>query len=354
MPQLFLAGSYTHPSLGGEGKGIYTCALEPATGEMFVIDVLPTLNPSYLAFDSNHKFLFAVQECATDLNPSVHSFSITGLVEPKLQHPQFKQLSTQPTYGEYSCHLSLDATNRFLAVANYGGGNVVLYPVGEDGMIGEASSNIQHQGKGVNPERQEGPHAHATVFSPDNRFIFVADLGLDEVKTYTFDTGKLELHSTFKTKPGAGPRHLEFHPNGKHAFIINELDTTVVLVRYEKGAFTEVQTLQTLPSDYTGQRWAAAIHVSPNGRNVYVSNRTHDSIAVLSFDAPNERLELMQHIPSGGTIPRDFSLDPTGKLLITAHQNSHDLYSFWVDETGRLEPTGHRLELGSPVCVKML
>jgi 6-phosphogluconolactonase len=354
MQQLFLVGSYTHPSLGGEGKGIYTCVIDGSSGAMSVIDVLPVTNPSYLAFDSHKKFLFAVQECATDLNPSVHSFGIAGLGEPKLQHPQFKQHSTQPTYGEYSCYLSLDATSRVLAVANYGGGNVVLYPVSEDGTIGEASSNIQHQGKSINPDRQEGPHAHATVFSPDNKFLLVADLGLDEVKTYTFDTGKLEQHSTFKTKPGAGPRHLVFHPNERHAFIVNELDATVVLVRYQAGMLVEVQTVSTLPENFTGDKWAAAVHVSPNGKNVYASNRVHDSIAVFAFDEEKEILTQVQVVSSGGKTPRDFSLDPTGNLLITAHQKSHDLYSFWVDETGRLRATGHRLELGSPVCVKML
>jgi 6-phosphogluconolactonase len=354
MQQLFLVGSYTHPSQGGQGKGIYTCALEPSSGAMSTIEVLPVVNPSYLAFDSEHKFLFAAQECSNNLKPSVHSFRITGLEEPKLQHPQFKQLSTQPTFGEYTCHLFLDATNRFLAVANYGGGNVVLYPVSEDGMIGESLDNVQHRGKSVDPERQEGPHAHATVFSPDNKFLFVADLGIDEVKSYMFDTGKLESYSTFKTKPGAGPRHLEFHPNRQHAFIINELDATVTLVRYQAGTFTEVQTLSTLPENYMGEKWAAAIHVSPNGRNVYTSNRSHDSIAVFAFDEAKETLTLLQHMASGGQTPRDFSIDPTGKLLITAHQNSHDLFSFWIDETGRLGPTGYKLELGSPVCVKML
>lgn len=354
MQQIFLVGSYTHPSLGGEGKGMYTCAIEPSSGKMSTMDVLPLLNPSYLAFDSNKKFLFAVQEGGDDLKPSVHSFRITGLEEPKLQHPLFKQLSTQPTFGEYSCHLALDATNRFLAVANYGGGNVVLYPVSEDGIIGEASSLVQHQGKSINSERQEGPHAHATVFSPDNKFLLVADLGLDEVKTYTFDTGKLEQHSTFKTKPGAGPRHLEFHPNARHAFILNELGATLVLVRYQAGMLVEVQTVSTLPENYTGDKWAAAIHVSPNGKNVYTSNRKHDSIAVFAFDEDKESLMQLHVVSSGGKMPRDFSIDPMGKLLITAHQHSHDLYSFWIDETGRLEPTGHKLELSSPVCVKMV
>lgn len=346
MQQIFFVGSYTHPSLNGKGKGIYTCGLEPATGKLTLLETLPLTNPAYLVLDKNHEYAYVLEESGKDLQPHVHSFKVA-------EDCGLEALSQRPIPGEYACHLGVDAENKFLAVANYGTGNVILYGL-KDGHLTAQLDEIQHEGKSVNEQRQEGPHAHAIVFSPDNQFIFVADLGLDEVKSYKFKTGKLELHSSFKTKPGAGPRHLEFHPNGKHAFIINELDTTVVLTQYQDGTLTEVQTLQTLPSDYTGERWSAAIHVSPNGKHVYVSNRSHNSIAVLAFDEASERLEVIQHIASGGDIPRDFSLDPTGKFLITAHQKSDDLSSFWIDETGRLEPTGHSLKLGTPVCVKML
>jgi 6-phosphogluconolactonase len=346
MQQIFFVGSYTHPSVNGKGQGIYTCGLEPSTGKLTLLKTLPLTNPAYLVLDKDHDYLFAVEESSRDLNPHVHSFKVA-------ENCSLEPLSQRPIPGQYACHLGVDAENKFLAVANYGTGNVVLYGL-KEGQLTEQLDDVQHEGKSINEQRQEGPHAHATVFSPDNQFLLVVDLGLDEVKSYRFSSGKLELHSSFKTKPGAGPRHLEFHPNGKNAFIINELDTTVALVRHQQGTLTEVQTLQTLPDGYTGQRWAAAIHVSPNGKNVYVSNRSHDSIAVLAFDETNERLEVIQHIASGGQIPRDFALDPTGQFLITAHQNSDDLFSFWIDEMGRLEPTGHSLKLGTPVCVKML
>lgn len=346
MQQIFFVGSYTHPSMNGKGKGIYTCGLEPSTGKMTLLDTFVTTNPSYLAFDKSKQHLFALEESPLDMNPVVRSFKITpscGL-EP---------LSEQPIPGEIACHLELDADDRFLAVANYGTGDVILYEL-KNGHITRQLDAVQHEGKSVNEERQEGPHAHATVLSPDKEYLLVTDLGLDEVKTYGFKTGRLELHSTFKTKPGAGPRHLVFHPNGRHAFIVNELDSTVTLVRYQDGKLSETLTMTTLPENHQGERWAAAIHISPNGKNVYVSNRVHDSIAVFAFDEASERLEVIQHIASGGHIPRDFSLDPTEKFLITAHQKSDDLFSFWVDETGRLEPTGHSLKLGTPVCVKML
>jgi 6-phosphogluconolactonase len=331
--------------MNGKGEGIYTCALDTTTGKLELIRTLPVTNPSYLVLEKNRNYAFAVEESGKDLNPHVHTFKINdGGLEP---------LSQRPIPGEYACHLGVDTEDKFLAVANYGTGNVVLYGL-KDGQLTGQLDEVQHEGKSVNEQRQEGPHAHAAVFSPDNNFLFAVDLGLDEVKSYKFDTGKLELHSTFKTKAGAGPRHLEFHPNNKHAFIVNELDATVTVVRYEAGVLIEVQTVSSLPDDYTGEKWAAAVHVSPNGKNVYASNRIHNSIAVFAFDENAEKLESIQHMSSGGNIPRDFSLDPTGKFLITAHQNSDDLFSFFVDDAGRLRATGHSLKLGTPVCIKML
>ncbi len=346
MQQIFFVGSYTHPSMDGAGQGIYTCGLEPATGKLTLLETLPLTNPSYLTFDKNHDYLFVVEESGKDFNPHVHSFGVVtdGGLEP---------LSQRPIPGEYACHLSTDAEGKFLAVVNYGTGNVILYGL-KDGYLTGQLDDVQHEGKSVNEQRQEGPHAHAAVFSPDNKFLFVVDLGLDEIKSYKFDTGKLELHSTFKTKPGAGPRHLVFHPNGRHVLILNELNATLVLAKYQDGTLTEVQALSTLPGDYTGEKWAAAIHVSPNGKNVYTSNRNHNSVAVFAFDETREYLEMIQDMASGGDTPRDFALEPTGKFLITAHQKSDDLFSFWIDETGRLEPTGHSLKLGTPICVKML
>lgn len=345
MQQHFFVGCYTHPSMNGKGEGIYTCTLDTQSGKLELVETLPLTNPAYLIFDKKRDFAFAVEESGQDLNPHVHSF--------KVSQGKLESLSQRPIPGAYACHLGVDAENKFLAVANYGTGNVILYGL-KDGQLTTQLDEVQHEGKSVNEQRQEGPHAHATVFSPDNQYLLVVDLGLDEVKTYKFDAGKLELHSSYKTEPGAGPRHLEFHSNGKHAFIINELHATVTLVRYEAGKLTQVQTVSSLPTDYTGEKWAAAIHVSPNGKNVYASNRIHNSIAVFAFDEVNEKLEGIQHIASGGNIPRDFSLDPSGKFLITAHQNSDDLYSFFIDESGRLEATGHSLKLGTPVCVKML
>ena len=228
---------------------------------------------------------------------------------------------------------------------------MVLYAV-EDGHITKQLDNVQHQGKSPNEQRQEGPHAHATVFSPDNRFLLVIDLGLDEVKSYTFDTEGLELYSTFKTKSGAGPRHLVFHPSGNYVFVLNELDSTLMLLSYSEGILSPLQTVSTIPEHYLGEKWAAAIHISNDGQYIYTSNRKHDSLAVFHFDITLGYFKLIQHISTGGRIPRDFSLDPTSQMLVVANQESDDLFSFWIKE-GRLEPTGYSLKLGTPVCVKM-
>jgi 6-phosphogluconolactonase len=344
MQQLFLVGSYTHPSMNGKGEGIYSCSLDTLTGKLELAQIFPLTNPSYITIDKTKNFVFVVEESAKALNPHIHSF--------RLKAGELEAVSQRSIPGEYACHVGVNTDNTQVAVANYGTGNVVLYEL-KDGQIVTQLDEVQHVGKSINEQRQEAPHAHAVVFSPDNQFLLVADLGLDEIKSYRVDAGKLQLHSIFKTKPGAGPRQLEFHPNGKHVFIINELDASLITAHYQDGRLTELQTLSTLPENYTGEKWAAAIHVSPNGNYVYASNRLHNSIAVFSFDEASERLQAIQHIASGGNTPRDFALDPSGKFLITAHQESDDLFSFFVND-GRLEPTGYSLKLGTPVCIAML
>lgn len=344
MQQMFYVGSYT-ASMGGRGEGIYRCVLDTESGEMQLLGVFKMENPSYLILDKSRKYAFAVQESGQDLKPHVHSFRISdgGL----------ELLSKYPTPGDYACHLDVDADNQFLAVANYGSGDIMLYRL-QDGVIAEQLDHVQHYGQGTNPERQEGPHAHATLFSPDHQHLLVIDLGLDEVRTYTFKTGRLRLAGIFKTRAGAGPRHLAFHPSSQYLFVLNELDSTLILAGYKHGVIKEIQTLGALPQDYRGETWAAAIHVLPDGKTIYTSNRVHDSISVFAFDEATERLELIQHMPSGGKIPRDFSPDPSGKWLVTAHQKTDDLFSFRIAADGTLEPSGHRLELGTPICLKFL
>ena len=356
MSQIFFVGSYTKADFGtykATGKGIYTCRLEPATGEMELLDLFGDItNPTYLTLDGARRHLYAVHETSRADNPSVSAFAIgdDGL----------KHLNTRSIAGEGPCHLALDASERFLAVANYGSGNVALFPVNEDGSLAQQSDSVQHEGGSVNPDRQEGPHAHATVFGPDGTTLFVADLGLDEIRTYRLNlqTAKLEPLSRTKTPPGTGPRHLVFHPSGAYAFVLNELASTVSVFRHQEGRLELETTVSTLPKDFRGETTGAAIRIHPSGRFLYASNRGHDSVAVFAFDEADEaaaRLEALQHVSTGGKIPRDFALDPSGELLVVANQQTNTLLSYRLDVgSGRLEPTGERLELGTPVCVAVV
>lgn len=343
-------GTYTKADFGAykaQGKGICTCRLEPESGKMEVLACNEAVvNPTYLALNKSKTHLYAVQETGVADTPSVHSFSINA--DYRLSH-----INTQGMIGEGPCHLTLDATEKFLTVANYSSGNVVLYSVKEDGSVGEQLDSVQHRGKGPNPKRQEGPHAHATVFGPEGT-LFVADLGLDEVISYRVNSGKLESLGSVKTPPGAGPRHLVFHPSGNYAFVVNELDSTLSVFRHEGGGLELLNTVSTLPEKNETESYCAAIRINPSGRFIYVSNRGHDSLAVFAFDENEESLKLIQLVPSGGLYPRDFNLDPSDKLLIAANQQTNNLLSYWLDaSTGKLRATGHELELGTPVCVVM-
>jgi 6-phosphogluconolactonase len=259
--------------------------------------------------------------------------------------------------------VNVDATGKMAALANYGSGSVASYAIGAEGKVSEAASFIQHEGSSVDPKRQGGPHAHSVNFSPDNRFAFACDLGLDKVLIYKVDpaTGKMTPNEPAfaKTPAGGGPRHLAFHPSGKFVFVNNEMAMTETVFAYDtaSGAMTEVQTVSTLPEADRGKPGfsTAETLAHPNGKNVYVSNRTHDTIAVFACDAATGKLTLIQNAPVEGQIPRNICLDPTGKWLIAAHQNSGTAALFKVDaETGKLTFTGTKVEVPGSICVRFL
>lgn len=235
---------------------------------------------------------------------------------------------------------------------------MAAFPLGADGRLGETSSVMQHAGSSANPRRQTGPHAHAVVLSPDERFLFVPDLGLDEVLGYRVDESAALLTanvpSLAKVKPGAGPRHLAFHPNGQFAYLLNEMGSSVTAFLYDaaEGKLTEQQTISTLPDNFQGEDNSAEIEVDGKGMFVYGSNRGDDSIAVFSIDQKNGRLLKIQRVPTQGKIPRNFKIDPTVQYLFAANQNSDTVVIFKIDRrTGKLSPTGHTLDVASPVCV---
>jgi len=314
--------------------------------------------PTYLAMDAGHRRLYAVSETQTFRGApggGVSAFAVdqrTGALAPL--GPQ------QPSAGGAPCYLSLDRTGKAALVANYLGGNVALLPVGPDGALAPPAATNQHQGRG--PHRnQNGPHAHCFLPDPANAFAFAADLGTDEVVGYRLNAGAGQLvrlpAPAFVARPGAGPRHLVFHPDGRRAYLINELNSTLTALTYDAaaGRFAELQTVSALPAGYAGPNSCADVHVAPSGRFLYASNRGHNSIGVFAIDAATGFLAPVQHIDTQGQTPRNFALDPAGRLLLVANQNSNNVVTYRVDAaTGRLTPTGQTVAVPSPMFLQVV
>jgi 6-phosphogluconolactonase len=271
------------------------------------------------------------------------------------------RLNHQPSGGPGPCHLAVDREGRNVLVANYAGGSVAVLPIRPDGRLGEATATIQHRGQGADPRRQEAPHAHCVNLDAANRFAVVADLGLDKVMIYRFDPSKGTLSPndppSVAVKPGSGPRHFAFHPDGRHAYVINELGNTVTVFDYDpgRGALTPRQTVSTLPSDFHGTSYTAEIQVHPTGAFLYGSNRGHDSIAVFVIDPKSGELTPLEHQGRGIKTPRNFAVDPTGHYLVVANQDSASLVVFKIDpKSGALVPVGDKVSVPKPVCVEFV
>jgi len=262
--------------------------------------------------------------------------------------------------GDGPCHVAVAPSGKHVAVANYGGGSTALLPIDDTGALGEASAFIQHEGSSVNPKRQEGPHAHSVTFDPSGKYLVVADLGIDKLLIYGYDVTKGTLtpnDAPAALKPGAGPRHTKFHPTLPHLYSVNELDSTVTAFTFDTatGATKEFQTIETLPSDYTGTSTTAEIRVHPSGKFVYASNRGHDSISVFAVEREKGTLSLKGQTPTAGSTPRNFNIDPSGKYLVAANQNSDTIATFSIDQTtGALTLLGEPISVPAPVCVLFL
>jgi 6-phosphogluconolactonase len=354
---LVYIGTYTSGKSRSEGIYIYKLNLE--TGELKLYKTIKNVvEPSFLAIDNSRRYLYAVNETVEyegKKSGAVSAFAINQ----KTGDLQF--LNRQPSLGGAPCFVTVAKNEKFVLVANYVGGNVTVFPIQTDGKLGASIDLAQHSGSGANKERQEAAHAHSIMLDQNNRFAFANDLGIDKVMIYQFDnkTGKLKPNSAqpfYQTKAGAGPRHFEFHPNGKFAFVINELDMTISSLAYDtrQGTLKEIQTVPTLPADFSGANSCADVHVSPNGRFLYGSNRGHDSIVSFRIDEKNGKLEYIEHISTGGKTPRNFAIDPTGQFLLAANQNSDSIVVFRIDEkSGKLAKTG-KAEAPMPVCIKLI
>jgi 6-phosphogluconolactonase len=349
-------GTYT----AGKSKGIYGYRFDPKTGQLTATGLAAEMvNPSFLITDPQHRFLYAVTEMGQErgansykTNGSISSYSI----DQKTGALTF--LNKVDSGGGGPCHLVVDKTGKMLFVANYGSGNVASFAIKADGSIGERTGFDQHTGSSVDPARQKGPHAHAVVLSPDNRFLFVPDLGTDQIKIYRVDAAK----GTFapndppsaSVKPGLGPRHFAFGRGAKFAYVVCEMGSSVAVFAYDpgKGALTPLQTVSTLPADFKGEDNSAEIGVGRSGQFLYASNRGHDSITVFSIDPAKGTLTAVQNVPTQGNIPRNFAIDPTGKYLVVANQKSDQMVVFSIDQAdGKLKPTGQVVDVGAPVSI---
>jgi 6-phosphogluconolactonase len=360
-PTFVFVGTYTniaaHPH--GKAEGIYVHQLDPASGTLTLAHTVPVaVNPSFLALDPSRRHLYAVNEIqASEMPPGgmVSAFAVdqtTGGLTP---------LNQQPTHGDDPCHLSVEQTGRFLVAVNYTSGSVAMFPIQDDGRLGPSSDFVQHAGSSVDPQRQQGPHAHSVTVDPTNRFALVADLGLDKVLVYRLDLaqGKLVLNDPpgATLTAGSGPRHVAFHPNGRFVFVINELASTLTAFAYAEanGTLSELQTVPTLPDGFSGRSSCADVHVLPTGKFVYGSNRGHDSIVIYAIDSETGRLSYVGHEPTGGRTPRNFAIDPTGTFLLAANQSTDTIVTFRIDaETGKLTPTGQVANVPTPVCLQIV
>jgi len=350
---LLYVGTYSGP----ESKGIYAWRFDAGTGKTVPLGLAAeSANPSFLALSPGGQFLYAVNELGEyqgQKSGAVSAFAIdrsTG---------KLAKLNEVPSGGAHPCYISVDGPGRNALVANYTGGSVAVFPIRANGGLGSASCFIQFSGKGVDPARQEAPHAHSIDFAPGGRFVLAADLGLDKLLVYRFDQGTLLPNGIpfARTNPGAGPRHFAFHPDGKFVYVLSEMQCGVTTFEWdaERGALLELQAISTLPADFKGVNTCAEIHVHPGGKFLYASNRGHDSIAVFAIDDRKGTLSLVEHVPTGGHTPRDFALDPSGKWLFAENQDSGSVVIFNVDgTTGRLTPSGESLKVPSPVCLKFL
>ncbi len=313
-------------------------------------------NPSYLAFDATQRFLYVVNELKLYRDRPTGTVSAFA-VDAATGELQF--LNRQPTHGTDPCHVTVDARRRHVFVANFMSGSICVLPVREDGSLGDACDFIQHQGAGIDSVRQNGPHAHSVTLDKANRYALVPDLGLDKLLVYKFGAkrGMVEPNGVpwIKMKPGAGPRHVALHPGGRFAYLVNELNSTVAALAWDRrtGAFRELQVVPTLPEGFRGGSTCADIQVASSGRFVYASNRGHDSIAIYRVGRRTGHLTHVDHTSTEGRTPRSFCIDPAGRFLLVANQDSDTLVTFRIDApSGRLWPTGHIAHVPTPVCVK--
>ncbi|HEV7334307.1 MAG TPA: lactonase family protein [Flavisolibacter sp.] len=343
-----LVGTYT----GEKSRGIYVYRFQ-SNGSAKLVDSAVTPNPSYLAISPDQRYVYA----ANELGNAEGGGKVTAFRFDK-QSGKLTQLNQVPAMGEHPCYVTVDKTGKWVIVGNYSSGTVAVLPVQADGSLRQAVAMEQHKGRGPT-DRQEKPHVHATVLSKDNNTLYVPDLGIDKLMIYAFNdqNGQLEpKDTTLKMPDGAGPRHFTIHPSAKWTYLLQELSGMVTVFKSQNGLLQEVQTISALPKDFKGDFTSADIHVSPDGKFLYASNRdASNTLAIFKINPGNGKLTLAGHQSVLGKTPRNFNFDPSGNFLLVANQRSDEIVVFAVNKTtGKLTDTGKRIAVGSPVCIKWI
>ncbi len=349
-------GTYT--SGDSISKGVYSCEFDTGTGKLTEPILAAELtNPSFLAIHPGGKVVYAVNEVSEGPgrgNGAVTALKVNG-------DGTLTKINHQPSEGGAPCHCNVDATGTNLLIANYGGGNVAVYPIAEDGSLKPMSCNIQHEGSSIDTGRQKTPHAHSINLSSDNRFAYAADLGIDKIMIYDFDPKQHMLvpakQPAVLVTPGGGPRHFSIHPSGKFAYTNNEM--TLVVTGFSRnpddGSLHAIQEISTIPAGFDGRKSTAECLTHPSGKFLYVSNRGHETITAFTIDQETGLLTYVENEPTGGKEPRNFFIEPNGKWLLAENQNSDSVFVFSIDpDTGELAPTGNSIMVGRPVCIRMV
>jgi 6-phosphogluconolactonase len=345
-------GTYTR---GNASKGIYVYNFDAATGEATLVSTMATVNPSYLALAPGNKFLYAVNETNGTDPGEVSAFAFDK------SNGQLHFLDKQVSGGDDPCYLSVDSRRKWVMVANYSGGNLSALPIRSDGSLGALTQLIQHTGTGPNKERQEKAHVHSVTFTPDERYLIAADLGLDKLSLYQFNANATThpltppKDSSRKVGPGEGPRHISFYPGKPYVYLMTEMGGAVEAFRWSNGKLTSFQHISALPAGFKGDIGSADIHVAPSGKFLYASNRGDaNNLAIYAIDPATGKLTVKGFESSQGTTPRNFIIDPTGHWLLVANQRSDNVVIFSIDKTtGLLKATGKQLSIPAPVCLKM-
>ncbi len=349
-----LIGTYTT----GKSEGIYVYNFNTITGENILVSTAKTANPSYLAVSANNKMVYAVTENVDSsklgLGGSVSAFSFNN------KKGALTFINQQFSGGKHPCYVAVDQSGKWVFAANYISGSAALIAVNKDGSLGAIKQVLQDTGRGPNKERQEGPHVHSTMLSPNNDFLFAPDLGTDRVMVYHFDNNNGLLSPAkpafAQSIPGSGPRHLDFHPTNRYAYLVEEMSGTVVAFAYKTGKLKSIQRISALPENFNGKVGSADIHVSADGKFLYCSNRgTSNSITIFKIDNLTGKLTVVGEQSCMGKTPRNFNFDPSGNFLLVANMHSDEIVIFAIDKkTGLLTDTKKRINVPNPVCIKWI